>query len=347
MKEETSGILISVGNDLNVKDISISVSKCLKKLEIEYGLKPVNITIEKRKNLGNFEYRISGYIGTYYPTHTNSLYGSFKMYPALILAIKTTNIPEEGLLKGKKTKEPSFDLDAVWIRKCEAKKAKLAGYLTVSSEKVFQVHLYEILKSIRCDFVSEPYIRKILRKLYKTNLQLARTIGDSYTIDEIKTIFSQLINDNLNPLNYEIIFQKMSDLRRLKTDYLYICNEIHIELGAETCKKYLENNVLSVTVINDENELNNLKKIMYGKNSCDELAYVVNSIAIQLCKTTTEFPDTQLIICCPEKFRYILRTFFKNIGLLEFPILSFEEIAVLRIKTNAKLNIISHLSIKK
>ena len=81
-----------------------------------------------------------------------------------------------GELKGTRTKDPAFGLDAVWIEPGQRDYAQTLGYTVVDPTTVIATHLNQILHDNAADLLGHEEVQQLLDKLAKSSPKLVEDL---------------------------------------------------------------------------------------------------------------------------------------------------------------------------
>ena len=124
-----------------------------------------SVRITDDLNLGADEYTIK--LG-----HT--IVGQNQVFPDKLLAIPGED--SDIKLSGIQVKDPSFNMDAVWIDKYNKDKAESSGYMIVTPEAVVATHLNQVLIKHAGDLIGQDEVQILLDNLQKTSPKLVETV---------------------------------------------------------------------------------------------------------------------------------------------------------------------------
>ena len=116
-------------------------------------------------NLGADEYTIK--LG-----HT--VVGQNQVFPDKLLAIPGSD--SDIKIAGIEVKDPSFNMDAVWIDKHNKDKAEASGYMIVTPEAVIATHLNQLLVKHAGDLIGQDEVQDLLDNLQKSSPKLVETV---------------------------------------------------------------------------------------------------------------------------------------------------------------------------
>ena len=116
-------------------------------------------------NLGADEYTIK--LG-----HT--IVGQNQIFPDKLLAIPGSE--SDIKISGIEVKDPSFNMDAVWIDKHNKDKAEASGYMIVTPEAVIATHFNQLLIKHSGDLIGQDEVQDLLNNLQKSSPKLVETV---------------------------------------------------------------------------------------------------------------------------------------------------------------------------
>ncbi len=169
-----------------------------------------SVRITDDLNLGADEYTIK--LG-----HT--IVGQNQVFPDKLLAIPGSE--SDIKISGIEVKDPSFNMDAVWIDKYNKDKAEAAGYMIVTPEAVIATHLNQLLVKHSGDLIGQDEVQGLLDNLQKSSPKLVETVipkilplnqltgilkillAESVPITDLKRVLELL--SNINIANMSII----------------------------------------------------------------------------------------------------------------------------------------------
>ena len=151
--EDTGGPLVN-----RITSIRKQVSKSL-------GFVMPAVRVRDDMSLGANEYRVR--VG-------QTIVGEDVIYPNRKMAIPgdSTNIKVSGI----EVKDPSFNMDAVWIERHKEAEAEGNGYVVVEPESVLATHLSQIMYKFAADLVGQDDIQKLLDNLSQSSPSLVESV---------------------------------------------------------------------------------------------------------------------------------------------------------------------------
>ena len=151
--EDTGGPLVN-----RITSIRKQVSKAL-------GFVMPAVRVRDDMSLSANEYRIR--VG-------QTIVGEDVIYPNCKMAIPgdNTNVKVSGI----EVKDPSFNMDAVWIERHKEAEAESNGYVVIEPESVLATHLSQIMYKFAAELVGQDDVQKLLDNLSQSSPSLVESV---------------------------------------------------------------------------------------------------------------------------------------------------------------------------
>ena len=203
------GLIKLVDKD-NTGPLVSRVTGVRRQVSKDLGFIVPSVRITDDLNLGADEYTIK--LG-----HT--IIGQNQVFPEKLLAIPGSE--SDVKITGIEVKDPSFNMDAVWIDKHNKDKAEASGYMIVTPEAVVATHLNQLLVKHSGDLIGQDEVQVLLDNLQKTSPKLVETVipkilplnqltgilkillAESVPITDLKRVLELL--SNINTSNMSIV----------------------------------------------------------------------------------------------------------------------------------------------
>ncbi len=157
--------LIKLVDDDNSGPLVSRVTGVRRQVSKDLGFVLPTVRIRDDLNLSANEYTIK--LG-------QTIVGQNDVYPDRLLAIPgdETDIKISGI----EVKDPSFNMDAIWIEKYHQARAESAGYMVVTPEAVIATHLNQILNRHAGDLLGQDDVQILIDNLKKNAPQLVESV---------------------------------------------------------------------------------------------------------------------------------------------------------------------------
>jgi flagellar biosynthesis protein FlhA len=138
--------------------------------------------------------------------------GSLMMGRFLAMNVAGSNVR----LRGVATREPVFNLDAVWIDEAEKKTAELNNYTVVDPASVLVTHLSETLKGHAHLLLGRQDVQALIDHVKTTHAALvAELLPDLVNLGIIQRVLQNLLRENVPVLNLPLILEAIADFAPL------------------------------------------------------------------------------------------------------------------------------------
>ncbi len=126
-------------------------------------------------------------------------------------------LPEE--LEGIPTREPTFNLPAVWIAENQLGKAELLGCTVVDPSTVLITHLSEIIKAYAHELLSRQTVKEMLQALkQKFPAVVEELVPDLLSLGEIQKVIQNLLKEGIPAHDLVTILEQLADQARATKD---------------------------------------------------------------------------------------------------------------------------------
>ncbi|MET0262197.1 MAG: flagellar biosynthesis protein FlhA [Rariglobus sp.] len=140
--------------------------------------------------------------------------GRGQVHPGRFMAMNVTGSKVK--LRGLPTREPVFNLEAVWIEDNERKSAELNGYTVVDPASVMITHLSEALKGVAHLLLGRQEVQTLVDHLKeKTPALISELLPDLVNLGIIQRVLQNLLRENISIINLPLILEGIGDFASL------------------------------------------------------------------------------------------------------------------------------------
>ncbi|MCX5683579.1 MAG: flagellar biosynthesis protein FlhA, partial [Planctomycetota bacterium] len=140
----------------------------------------------------------------------NHVIASGRIEPEKFLAMDPGTVSKP--LRGQATKEPVFNLPALWITPDQKEEAELAGYTVVDPESVLVTHLSETLRRHAHELLSRDDVQTLVDRLRdRQPAAVNGVIPDVLSLGLLHRILQNLLKDGIAVRNLAQIVEALSD----------------------------------------------------------------------------------------------------------------------------------------
>jgi len=135
--------------------------------------------------------------------------------PEMILAIDSGAVITP--IAGIPTKEPVFQLDAVWIDPRLREMAERSGYTCVEPSAMLATHLAEVVKTHAAELLSRQDAIRLIEQVKESNEALAGEITNGTPVGDVQKVLQHLLREKVPVRDLVTIFEAVADFgQRIK-----------------------------------------------------------------------------------------------------------------------------------
>ena len=243
------------------------------------------------------------------------------------LAMNPGNISQK--IPGIKTKEPAFNLDALWITESQKEAAELAGYTVVELPAVLATHLTEVIRRHASEILMRQDVKTLLENVKKNSPAVVEEISSLLGVGEIQQIMCMLLQERISVRDLASILELIANAAKISKDPIFINEQVRLGLTRQICKPYINNEQMSVIAIAPDLE-QMLEASVQSTNRGPRLVIRPDLIGrirdkMETIQTKILSSGDQPIIVCSPNVRYPLKKLLES----NFPnlvVLSYSEI---------------------
>ncbi|MDR2502983.1 MAG: flagellar biosynthesis protein FlhA [Deltaproteobacteria bacterium] len=115
-------------------------------------------------------------------------------------------------IRGIETREPAFNLPALWIPEAQKEEAMLAGYTVVDPSTVIATHLTEIFRRHLSDFLGRQEVQGLLDNLAKHSPKAVEELTPGLLgLGTVQKVLQNLVRENVSIRDLLTIVETLSD----------------------------------------------------------------------------------------------------------------------------------------
>jgi len=187
--------------------------------------------------------------------------------PGYLLALNPEGVlPEE--LGGIPTKEPTFNLPAVWISPAQREEAEMKGCTVVDVATVLITHLSEVIRSHAHELLGRQEVKEMVDLVKESRPAVVdELIPELMSIGEIQKVLQNLLRENVPLQDLLTILETLADYAQTTKDTDMLTEYVRRALARSISTRYAENNKLSVITIDpglEKRISESLQQTLYG-----------------------------------------------------------------------------------
>jgi flagellar biosynthesis protein FlhA len=138
-------------------------------------------------------------------------------------------------IDGIPTREPAFNLPAVWIPLNRREEAQFAGYSVVDLSTVVATHLTEVIRSHSDELLGRQEVSRLLENLKKTSPKVVDELLGLLSLGQVQKVLQNLLRERVSIRDLLTICETLDDYAMLTKDP---------EILTEYCRQKLARSIL-------------------------------------------------------------------------------------------------------
>ncbi|MFH1139705.1 MAG: flagellar biosynthesis protein FlhA [Pseudomonadota bacterium] len=122
-------------------------------------------------------------------------------------------------VEGVPTKEPAFNLPALWIQEKRKEEAQLAGYTVVDLSTVVATHLTEVIRTHADELLTRQDVQKLIDNVAQTNSKVVEELIPSLmNIGQVQKVLQNLLRERVSIRDLQTILETLADRASMTKD---------------------------------------------------------------------------------------------------------------------------------
>jgi len=172
-------------------------------------------------------------------------------------------------IRGIETREPSFDLPAIWIPEAKKEESKLAGYTVVDNVTVMATHLTELLRKHLAELLGRQEVQSLLDNLSRSYPKaVEELVPNLLSLGGVQKVLQNLLRERISIRDMLTIVESLADYAPLTKDPELLTEYVRHKLSRSIISPYInENGVLKlITMAQDVDDIlaKGIKKTEHG-----------------------------------------------------------------------------------
>ena len=140
-------------------------------------------------------------------------------------------------LQGIETKEPTYELPAIWIDDEQKDQARKAGYTLVDPETVLLTHFSELIKRNASELLTRAEAERIVDRVKSSNANLVdELIPGVLSYSDVQKILQTLLKEKVSIRNIELILEALIDASKMQLPAEHMVEKVRERLGSSICQ---------------------------------------------------------------------------------------------------------------
>jgi flagellar biosynthesis protein FlhA len=169
-------------------------------------------------------------------------------------------------IEGIPTKEPAFQLPALWIPDKKKEEAQFAGYTVVDLSTVMATHLTEVIRAHADELLNRQDVQKLVDRLNQAHPKVVEElIPNLLSLGVIQRVLQNLLRERVSIRDFLTILETLADYASLSKDPEILTEHVRQKLARSILRQY-ENaeGVLSIVSLDQQIEDLLREKIQRG-----------------------------------------------------------------------------------
>lgn len=161
--------------------------------------------------------------------------GRGELHSDRLLAIQPG--PDAAKLPGIETREPTFNLPAVWIEPAQREAAQARNYTLVEPQTALMTHLCEVLRQHGASLLTRPETERLLRRVRDAQPGLVEEIVPTVLgVGEVQRVLQNLLKEKVSIRHLDAIVESLVDNAKHSKDPAYLTELVRQRLGPLICQ---------------------------------------------------------------------------------------------------------------
>ncbi|MBQ4566942.1 MAG: flagellar biosynthesis protein FlhA [Desulfovibrio sp.] len=171
-------------------------------------------------------------------------------------------------ISGIETREPAFNLPAIWIPESQREEAMLAGYTVVDPATVIATHLTEVFKRHLADFLDRQAVQGLLDTVSKHAPKAVEDlVPGTISLGGVQKVLQLLVRENVSIRDMLTIVETLGDLGGSVKNPDMLAEFVREKLSRSIVRPYLDSQgVLPVLTLNGNAERMVQEGIRHSEN---------------------------------------------------------------------------------
>jgi len=143
-----------------------------------------------------------------------------------------------GDIKGEKTKEPAFGLDAIWIAPELKEDAIINGYTVVDPATVISTHMSELIKQNAEDLLTRQEVQTLINKIKNDFPVIVDDVTKVASIGLIQRVLKSLLHEKIPLKDMLTILETIADVAEFTKNVDIITEQVRAKLSRIITKLY-------------------------------------------------------------------------------------------------------------
>ena len=142
-------------------------------------------------------------------------------------------------IEGIKTKEPAFNLPALWIPEKKKEEAQNAGWTVVDLSTVIATHITEVIRNHADELLSRQDVQKLVDTVSQTNAKVVEELVPSLlNVGQVQKVLQNLLKERVTIRDLTTIMETLADHANLTKDPDLLTEFVRQKLARSIVRQY-------------------------------------------------------------------------------------------------------------
>jgi flagellar biosynthesis protein FlhA len=242
------------------------------------------------------------------------------------LAVNTGLVdPMAEPLTGIETTEPSYGLQAYWIKDEDKEAAETQGYTIATPSSVVATHLTEVLKSYAGEILSRTSLVSMYDEVKEFNESIVNEVEEHLSKGEVLSVLKILLAEQVSVRDLSSILEAIANHAKLNKDPNFLAERVREAIGRQIVTTYLVDDILNCMTFHPSMEEEMVKSLHMDKLALDptRARFVIDQL--QESYEQMSMQGLPPVLLCNTKIRMPLRNILER-TLPQIHVLSYNEV---------------------
>jgi len=142
-------------------------------------------------------------------------------------------------IEGIETKEPAFNLPAIWIPEHKKDEAEYAGYTVVDAATIIATHLTELIRAHADELINRQDVQTLIDNVAQTNSKVVEElIPGLLNVGQIQKVLQNLLRERVSIRDLQSILETLADYAALTKDTDILTEYVRQRLARSIVRQY-------------------------------------------------------------------------------------------------------------
>ena len=319
---ELGYVLISLVDEEKGAELLERITRIRKEAAIDLGLvvPPIRITDNMAMEPSEYSFKIKGIE-----------VGRSKLKLGYYMCMDTGSVVEK--IDGEATRDPAFNMPAIWVPEEKRVEAENAGYAVVDPPTIIATHITEIIRAHAAEILGMKEVAEIIKAFREKNADVVEAVMDDakFTYGQIQKILQNLLREQISIRNIELILETLANFGSQVNPWT-LTEKVRKALGLQICLQYADSDktLRAMTLSQEWTE-----KIVEHQNIPADGSMPMVALdppdarrwieAVSNAFASMQQSNYQPIIICPAEIRVLVKSSTQN-QMPGLVVISFDEI---------------------